>query len=64
LEEEGTVETNALGGMGFLDGCTIGSGVDCVVFGLGSLSSRHLFVRKTVTLRRGMGGEEREKRRV
>jgi len=60
LEEEGTVETNALGGMGFLDGCTIGSGVDGVVFGLGDLSSRHLFVRKTVTVQRERGGDERE----
>ena len=60
MEEEGAVETNALGGMGFLDGCTVGSGVDGVVFGLGDLSSRHSFVRKTVRLQRGKGGDERE----
>lgn len=46
LEEEGTVGTNPLGGMGFLDGCTIGGGVDGVVFGLDDLSGRHLFVRR------------------
>ena len=60
LEEEGTVETNALGGMGFPDGCTIGGGVDGVVFGLGDLSRWHLFVCKTITRQRGMGGDERK----
>jgi len=59
--EEGTVETNALGGMGFPDGCTIGGGVDGVVFGLGDLSRWHLFVRKTTTLQRRTGGGERER---
>jgi hypothetical protein len=43
LEEEGAVETGALRGKGFLDGCTIGGGVDGVVFGLDGLSGWHLF---------------------
>jgi hypothetical protein len=43
LEEEGAVETSALRGKGFLDGCTIGGSVDGVVFGLDGLSGWHLF---------------------
>ena len=60
LEEEGAVETNALGGMGFPDGCTIRGGVDGVVFSLGDLSRWHLFVGKTMLRQRGTGGSERE----
>jgi hypothetical protein len=60
LEEEGAVETNALGGMWFFDGCTIGGGVGGVVFGLDDLSRWHLFVRKTIALyREEPGGQER-----
>jgi len=50
LEEEGTIETNTLGGMGFLDGCTVGGGVDGVVFGLDRLRRWHSFVRKAITV--------------
>ena len=60
LEEEGAVETNALGGMGFLYGRTIGGGVDSVVFSLDGLSRWHLFACKTITLQRGMGGDEKQ----
>ena len=54
LEEEGAVETNALGGEGFLDRCTTGSGVDGVVFGLGDLSGWHCFVHEMRALQRGI----------
>ena len=57
LEEEWTVETDPLGGEGFLDGCAVGGGVDGVIFGLDGLSGWHIFVRETMILRRGMGGE-------
>ena len=41
LEEEGSIVTNALGGEGFLDGCTTRGGVDGVVFGTGGLNGWH-----------------------
>ena len=44
LEEERTVETNALRGIGFLDGCTVGGGVDGVVVGLHDLSGWYSLV--------------------
>ena len=59
LEEEGPIETNALGGEGFLDRCTTGSGVDGVVFGLGGLNGWHYFVCEMVVSRRGMREGER-----
>lgn len=57
LEEEGTVETNALGGIRLLDWCTVGGGINGVrVFGLDHLSGWHLFVCEVITpVGRGMG---------
>jgi len=46
LEEEGAVETDPLGGEGFLDRCTVGSGVDGIVLGLDGLRGWHSFVCK------------------
>ena len=64
LEEERAVETNALGGEGFLDRCTVGSGVDGAVFGGGGFIGWHRFVCKVVELQRGMGEEENWRGRV
>ena len=50
MEEEGTVETYTLGGVGFLDGRTIGGGVDGAVLGLAGLIGWHLFVCETMRL--------------
>jgi len=44
LEEERSVETNPLGGVGFLHGRTVGGGVDSVVWGLDDLGGRHILV--------------------
>ena len=44
LKEEGSVGSNALGGIRFHNGCTVGSCVNGIVPGLGGFSGRHLFV--------------------
>ena len=61
MEEEGAVETDALGGEGFLDRRTTGRGVDGVVFGLSGLSGWHPFVCKMGVLQRGTRERERER---
>ena len=63
LEEEGAVEANALGGVRFFDGCTVGGGVDGIVLGLGGFRGWHFFVCKTtksVTERTGRGQRKRD----